>query len=157
MANKQKPETAELLPPQPEVADFKKLIAEAVEQKVSEIMSSADVDLEPWFRSKKVAHEIRRRQRVIEQRKWTYFFEDWGCLVCGTRDKPHVSNGMCSSCLNRTVSRLKSIIRQREKSQEDDDRGFDDSMRLAREALAGQSPALPGTIERPRKAKARLR
>jgi hypothetical protein len=51
----------------------------AVEQKVSQAMSNHDSALlEPWFQSQEIENEIKRRQTVTEQRKWTYYFEDWG-------------------------------------------------------------------------------
>ena len=63
--------------------DFKQMIAQIVEQKVSQAMSNHDSALlEPWFQSKEIENEIKRRQTVTEQRKWTYYFEDWGCIVC---------------------------------------------------------------------------
>ena len=145
MPKKPKPKRVEVLAPAPKVPgveDFKRIIAEAVERKVSEVLSSAGADLEPWFQPKKVAYEIRKRQTVTEQRKWSYFFDDWGCVVCGTKDRAHESLGMCSTCHQRTVYRLQSSMRRREKSKAQDER-FDDNLRLAREAVAGELPALP--------------
>ncbi len=143
MAKKRKPEPVELLAPAPRTAtDFKRLIAVAVERKVSEIMSDAGADFEPWFRPKKIASEIKRRQTVIEQRKWTYFFEDWGCIVCGAKDRRHTGNGFCTRCYGRSCERLKASKRKREKAKETD-LHFEDSLQMAREALAQELPALP--------------
>jgi len=40
---------------------------------------------EPFFRSRQVAYELQRLQTVSEQRKFTIYFERYGCLVCETR------------------------------------------------------------------------
>lgn len=143
MSKKRKAEPVEILGPEKRpVADFKRMIAEAVEKQVSEILSGSGVDLEPWFRPRNVADEIKRRQTVTEQRKWTYYFEDWGCLVCGAKDAGHMGHGLCTSCFPRTVSRLRRSMDKRRKSA-GEDRRFDDELQKAREALAQELPALP--------------
>jgi hypothetical protein len=82
-----------------------------VQQKVAEIMAERDaVVFEPFFRSRQIAYELRRLQTMPEQRKWTVFFERYGCLICQTRDRINVGNGMCTRCYQRTFSTLKQII-----------------------------------------------
>lgn len=111
---RKKPETvrAELLPPAPEA------------------------DLEPWFQSREVTLEIKRRQTVTEQRKWSSYYFDWGCLVCGTKEKPHFALGFCQGCYARTKQRLAASIRKHSPATPRGDLSFIDSVRLAREALA---------------------
>jgi hypothetical protein len=98
-----------------------------------------DFVFQPFFQQQKVAHEIRRIQSVPEQRKWSLYFEEFGCLICGTRKEGHGSCGMCKSCKCRTFERLQTIIkRYRRKSEEHLDFPTDRA-ELARKALAGCS------------------
>jgi hypothetical protein len=74
--------------------DFKQMIARIVEEKVSQAMSNhGSALLEPWFQSKEIENEIKRRQTVTEQRKWTYYFEDWGCIVCRSEPRYRLTWG----------------------------------------------------------------
>jgi len=82
-----------------------------VQVKVAEIMAERDaVVFEPFFRSRKIAYELKRLQTVPEQRKWSVWFERYGCLLCETRERIHVGNGMCTQCYARTFRTLKEII-----------------------------------------------
>ena len=82
-----------------------------VQQKVAEIMADRDAFVfEPFFRSRQIAYELRRLQTVPEQRKWTVYFERYGCLICETQKRIHVGNGMCNACYARTFSTLQQII-----------------------------------------------
>lgn len=62
-----------------------------------------------FFADRERAEMIRRSQTVAERKRWTWYFDRWGCLVCQRRDVPHASNGMCESCRARTYRRLKSV------------------------------------------------
>jgi protein-arginine kinase activator protein McsA len=82
-----------------------------VQEKVAEIMAERDaVVFEPFFRSRQIAYELKRLQTMPEQRKWWVFFERYGCLICETRERIHVGNGMCTQCYSRTFQTLKQII-----------------------------------------------
>jgi hypothetical protein len=66
--------------------DFKRMVAQFVEEQVREAMShKTDSAFQPFFQTKEIAREIKRRQTVTEQKKFVYAYEDWGCLACGTR------------------------------------------------------------------------
>jgi len=115
---------------------FALAVAQMVEQKVQKALGhQQSAVFQPFFQSKTVANEIRRRQTVTEQRKWTLYFEEWGCMVCETKKKGHHSLGMCSTCFNRISTRLISIIRANTLAPQDQPT-FMDTVRLAREALA---------------------
>lgn len=141
MARKNKA-ALELLPPARE--DTRAMIARLVEERISEIMENKDgadgADLEPFFRPKKVSYEMRRRMTVAEQNRWSYYYEDNGCLICATTDVPHVSLGMCQKCLSRTRERLEASIRKRHSGDEPET--FHDTADLAREALLPSITAL---------------
>jgi hypothetical protein len=53
-----------------------------------------------------------------ERRKWSVFFERHGCLICVTRERIHVGNGMCGRCYNRTICTLKQIIAEQTTGKE---------------------------------------
>src|SRR5580658_5451919 len=90
-----------------------KTLNRLVQQKVAEIMAERDVIVfEPFFRSRQIAYELKRLQSVPEQRKWTVYFERYGCLICETQERIHVGNGMCTQCYARTFNTLKQIIRE---------------------------------------------
>src|ERR1700730_9017442 len=64
-------------------AEFKRMVAQLVEQKVAEAMSNdSDAQFQPWFQPREITDEIRRRQTVTEQQKWVNYFKKYGCIVC---------------------------------------------------------------------------
>jgi hypothetical protein len=82
-----------------------------VQTRVAEILADRDAFVfEPFFRSRQIAYELRRLQTVPEQRKWSVYFERYGCLICESRKRIHAGNGMCGACYARTFSTLKQII-----------------------------------------------
>jgi hypothetical protein len=116
--------------------DFKAMLAQMVEETVQQAMSGKGAELQPFFGSKEVSYEIKRRQTVLEQNKFTYYFEDWGCMICGTRKARHDGNGMCNPCRRRTSERLKASLRKRQPAKGSIQPTFVDTLQLAREALA---------------------
>jgi hypothetical protein len=113
-------------------------IAQMIEEGVREALSSRGADLQPFFGSKEVAYEIKRRQTIQEQNKWSYYYKDYGCMLCGTRKVRHYGCGMCQSCHHRVRDRLAASLRKR-KPKESDRPTFMDNVRMAREALADPS------------------
>src|SRR5580700_9489243 len=78
--------------------DFKAMIAQVVEERVQAALAhETDSIFQPFFQSKEVCNEIRRRQAVHEQQKFANYFQDYGCLVCERRDAQHQSLGMCKT------------------------------------------------------------
>jgi hypothetical protein len=106
--------TIEILPSPYEIRQTPMLSAElerVVQQKVAEIMADRDaLAFEPWFRSRKVAYELRRLQSVPEQRKFSIAYERFGCMICETHATPHAGNGLCQKCRSRWFQRLAGII-----------------------------------------------
>lgn len=111
-------------------------IARMVDESVREALSGKGTELQPFFGSKEVAYEIKRRQTVHEQNKFSYFFEDWGCMICGTRKARHYGCGMCQPCYLRTKERLKASLRKHQPPKDSIQPTFMDNVRMAREALA---------------------
>ena len=136
---------SEVLPPPVEVLprhdpDLAKLIAQTVEQKIADAFASDDL-FQPFFQPRAVGYEIKRKQTVPKQNKWTYYFEDYGCLICGTR-KSHRCLGMCERCHERTNARLRRSLARRAPAPDEQDPTFMDTVKLAREALAPSVRAL---------------
>jgi hypothetical protein len=114
--NKNKPIEAELMPSADMILRSgidEKTLNLLVQTKVAEIMAERDaIVFEPFFRSRQIAYELKRLQTVPEQMKWRTFFERYGCLLCETRKRIHVGNGMCARCYQNTFNTLKQIIRE---------------------------------------------
>jgi hypothetical protein len=103
--------SAELLPPAP--ADMGDAIAKLVEQKIAEALGNDSTAIfQPFMQSRQVTSEIRKNQTVPEQEKWSYYFEEWGCLACGEKDPSHHALGMCRGCFNRTRQRMMATLRR---------------------------------------------
>jgi hypothetical protein len=135
---------AEVLPPDrgQKAAEFKRIVAQFIEREVAEAMSGSDALFQPFFQTPEIAREIKRRQTVVEQNKYTYAYEEWGCLVCGDRERGHKSLSMCQRCFERTAHRLRSGMRKHAPVADTNQLNFMDSVRLAREALAPSVEAL---------------
>lgn len=111
-------------------------IAQIVEETVQQAMLGKGAELQPFFGSKEVAYEIKRRQTVHEQNKLTYYFEDWGCMICGSRKGGHGGCGMCRTCYGRVKLRIHRSLCKRQSAEGSIQPTFKDTMQLAREALA---------------------
>ena len=111
------------------------MITRIVEEKVLEAMTDrSSGDFQPFFQPGPICDEIKRRQTVHEQRKFTYAYQDWGCLVCGTTERRHSALWMCRRCYSRAQSRLRISLRRRAKEHEGPD-SFPDTAEQAQRAL----------------------
>jgi hypothetical protein len=82
-----------------------------VKLRVEEIMAERDaLVFEPFFRSRQVAYELKRLQTVSEQRKYTVYYQRYGCWICGTQDRSHAGNGHCDKCRAMRFQRLAQIV-----------------------------------------------
>jgi len=89
------------------------LIARIVNERIAEILSDMETaDLQPFFERPEVLEAMRRTQSVIDRKKWLWYLEGWGCLICGRKDTRHAGLGMCPGCLSRTRERLNMLKRQ---------------------------------------------
>jgi hypothetical protein len=87
------------------------MLEQLVQQKVVEILAARDEFVfEPWFRTRQVSYEIRRLQTVPERKKWSLYFERYGCLSCHKQDHSHASSGLCTPCHGRIFKQLKEIV-----------------------------------------------
>lgn len=75
---------------------------------------SVNTILEPFFQSKAVSDEMRRRQTLAERAKHRLAYEKWGCIDCKTKAAPHQASGMCRNCYQRWADRYKIVVEQAE-------------------------------------------
>jgi hypothetical protein len=101
-----------VVPEQSAPIDVRKMLEEMVKQKVAEIMAAPGSLLEPFMQSKQTQIEITKLQDVVQQKKFRYYFEDWGCLICGQKDAGYKSVGMCSTCFARVMTRMAVSLRR---------------------------------------------
>jgi predicted DNA-binding transcriptional regulator AlpA len=74
-------------------AEFKRNVAQFIEQKIAEAMAGSDAQFQPWFQPREITDEIRRRQTVTEQQKWVNYFKKYGCIVCSPIARSHEHTG----------------------------------------------------------------
>ncbi len=72
--------------------------------------------LQPWFLPEPVYLEVRRLLPSSQLLKMRFYFDDYGCLKCGSRSSLYGSNGMCKRCnivvRGRIILSLKKRFRQ---------------------------------------------
>jgi hypothetical protein len=89
----------ELLPPDRgrRAEQFKRMVADLIDKQVSEALASnSDALFQPWFQLRKVAYEIKRKQTVTEQRKWTEYFKKYGCIVCSPNARTNYGHAIAT-------------------------------------------------------------
>lgn len=74
---------------------------------------SEGVVLQPWFLDRRACCAIRRLIAPVHFSKMRYYFEDYGCLRCGSKSRPYASNGMCDSCHASTLTRIQKALGRR--------------------------------------------
>jgi hypothetical protein len=102
----------------PATPDMNKALERMVERKLAEMMGDkTDGIFEPFFQTQAITSAIKKMETVIQQRKWHYYFEEWGCLICKSKEQGHKTLGMCPPCYSRTQKRLAIILRQAEEKR----------------------------------------
>src|ERR1700736_2101724 len=97
-----------LVPKRPS-GNLQAVLDRMVRERVDEIMAERGAQLAVDFQPKEVAYELQRRQTVFERRKWSLYFEKWGCRMCRTKRVNHVSSGHCAACHSLLQGRLAQI------------------------------------------------
>jgi hypothetical protein len=102
--------------------------------------------LQPWFLPKRIAFAIHGMVPPDFWNKMRYFFDDYGCMVCGKGGRYH-SNGMCHRCHQNIYVKLKASLVRRLKVRRDN--------RLAERLFRQEKLAkrLLGKFARPRRSK----
>jgi hypothetical protein len=73
----------------------------------------SDVFLQPWFLPMRSASAIRRLLPPEHRHKMRAYFDDYGCLKCGTTKARYGSNGMCKSCVQEVKLKLLFAMKRR--------------------------------------------
>lgn len=75
-----------------------------------------EIFLQPWYLPKDVYLEVRRILPNIHLSKMRFYFEDYGCLKCGTRNSLYGSNGLCEACGVLIRGRVARCLKRRLKN-----------------------------------------
>src|SRR5579863_933508 len=99
-----------------------------------------DIFLQPWFLSRQIAFAIKRILPPEHRHRMRFYFDDYGCLKCGTNDAPYGSNGLCKLCMQQVKLRLFFAVKRRwtAASPENQPRTFQkmaDAQRLLRDLV----------------------
>jgi hypothetical protein len=107
-----------------------------VQKKVAELLAANEsIILQPFLQTQSVRTQLRKIQSVIELNKFRSYFQDWGCLICGSLEQGHLSLGMCPACHGRTVSRMQRSMKRATTERAQDDGRVVDLEQLAQDAL----------------------
>jgi hypothetical protein len=115
------PESQATLVPKAPAAKLQDMLDRMVRDRVYEILAErGDSLMEPDFRPKEIAIEIQQHKTMFDLRKWTRYFEKWGCRgLCGRTEVSHHSNGYCGACHLLIYCRLRQIKREFEEANPD--------------------------------------
>lgn len=69
--------------------------------------------LQPWFVPKPVYLQMRRILPSSQMLKMRYYFDDYGCLKCGSHNALYGSNGLCKRCNIIVRSRIILSLKKR--------------------------------------------
>ncbi len=72
--------------------------------------------LQPWFLPQRIAFAIHDLVPHSYWNKMRYFFDDYGCMICG-RDFEYHSNGMCRSCCQKISKKLAQSVKRHSKAR----------------------------------------
>lgn len=140
MTEKKNSPAVEIVPynrEQEHALELKQAMTQLIDERVAEITGGPTAIFQPFFETKRLTTEIRRQQSVVEQNKFAYYYDRWGCLAgCGrTKDDAlHGSLGMCGKCYGRIKNRLESIVREHT-PEANQDENFVEAVTQARAAL----------------------
>jgi hypothetical protein len=66
----------------------------------------------PFLESRESTNAMLRLLPVDWRKKWTKYFERFGCLCCGRGNAEYASCGLCVACHSRISLRLRRILRE---------------------------------------------
>lgn len=74
--------------------------------------NSDELFLQPWFLPKRNQLSMIRLMPPDYRNKFSAYFEDYGCLICGTYEQ-YFANGMCLRCNQMVRARLLKSVKRR--------------------------------------------
>lgn len=66
----------------------------------------------PAVETREIIVRTQRPLTVFDRKKWSLYFEKWGCRTCGKKNVGHGSNGHCAACNTLANNRLQQIKRE---------------------------------------------
>jgi hypothetical protein len=72
-----------------------------------------EVFLQPWFLPAQTAFAIKRILPPEHRHRMKFFFEDYGCMRCRTKDAPYGSNALCKACMQEVKLKMFLAIKRR--------------------------------------------
>jgi len=79
----------------------------------AKLLVNDELFLQPWFLPKATYLKLKGLLPSSQLAKTRYYFEDYGCLKCGSRTALYGSNGMCSGCSIVVRGRIASCLKKR--------------------------------------------
>lgn len=76
--------------------------------------NSDELFLQPWFLPRRNECAMRVLMPPHYRRRMSAFFEDYGCMICGTYDG-YFANGMCHNCNRKVRAKLRKCLKRRMK------------------------------------------
>lgn len=74
-----------------------------------EELSGDEGAFEPWFRPRELSDAIQRTQTRTQRKRFALYFDQYGCIACQTKERPHAGNGFCGTCRATIQARLKKM------------------------------------------------
>lgn len=78
-------------------------------------LDNGEMALQPWFLDRRACCAIKHLIPPFHFSKMRFYFEDYGCLRCGSKTRPYASNGMCNPCHTTTFLCIQKALRRRTK------------------------------------------
>ncbi|HET6143869.1 MAG TPA: hypothetical protein VFE02_10190 [Candidatus Acidoferrales bacterium] len=95
-------------------AAIESMIKKRVDEALSRI-GMVELD-DPHFRPREVERKARQVENMFERKKWSLYFERWGCVLCGQKKAAHMHTGYCNTCAGRITQRLRLLKRDYEQA-----------------------------------------
>lgn len=77
------------------------------------LLANDELFLQPWFLPKASYLKLKTLLPSSQLAKMHYYFDDYGCLKCGSRTALYGSNGMCSGCSIVVRARIAICLKRR--------------------------------------------
>ena len=77
------------------------------------LLVNDELFMQPWFLPKATYLKIKKLLPSSQLTKMRYYFEDYGCLKCGSSQALYGSNGMCAECSIVIRARVATCLKKR--------------------------------------------
>ena len=82
-------------------------------QKQTLALISDEIFMQPWFVPKPIYLAMRRMLPNIHLMKMRHYFDDYGCLRCGSENVLYGACGLCQACNILVRSRIMTCLKNR--------------------------------------------